>query len=108
MFSTFYSTKFVESLITIAIKLKKSVTLKIGVNLKALSIENSIYFFIGDYWTTNLCLVERFQHSNPRSLTKISQKLHKNDKNRNNFGFFVIFGADLRLFSFGKLQRSLY
>ena len=33
-------------------------------------LKNSNYIFIKAYWTTNLCHVERFQHSSPRSLSK--------------------------------------
>ena len=47
--------------------------------------KNRIYIFIeyGDlhYWTTNSCLVEGFQHSDPRGLSKKGQKLHKNVEN---------------------------
>ena len=35
-----------------------------------------IYLSINDYWTTISCLVEPFQHSNPRHLSKNWQKLH--------------------------------
>ena len=60
-------------------------------------LENSHYLFGKAYWTTNSCHschVERFQHSNPRSLSKIWQKLHKNDKNRKILEFFfIIFGV---------------
>ena len=44
--------------------------------------KNRIYLFFKDYWTTNSCLVERFEHSNPRTLSKIGQKVKRNDENR--------------------------
>ena len=47
--------------------------------------------FEKDYWTTNLFLVDSFQHSNLRSLSKIWQKLHKNVKNRKILEFFLSF-----------------
>ena len=47
-----------------------------------------------DYWTTNFFLVDLLKNSNPRSLSKLKQKLHENVKNRE---FFVILG-----FSFQK------
>ena len=59
-------------------------------------LENSHYLFGKAYWTTNSCHschVKRFQHSNPRSLSKIWQKLHKNVKNRKILEFFIIFGV---------------
>ena len=60
--------------------------------------------FEKDYWTTNLFLVDSFQHSNLRSLSKIWQKLHKNWK-LENFGFFVIFGFNWYIF---QLENSHY
>ena len=69
-------------------------------------LENSHYLFGKAYWTTNSCHschVERFQHSNPRSLSKICQKLHKNVKNRKILEFFLmIFGV----FFFKKTNLS--
>ena len=41
-------------------------------------LQNRIYFFIEDYWRMNSCLVERFQHSNSRCLSKKLPKEHKN------------------------------
>ena len=64
-------------------------------------LENSHYLFGKAYWTTNSCHschVERFQHSNPRSLSKIWQKLHKNVKNRKILKFYHFWGN----FSFWK------
>ena len=70
-------------------------------------LENSHYLFGKAYWTTNSCHschVKRFQHSNPRSLSKIWQKLHKNVKNRKILEFFnILFGN----FSFKKPHLSL-
>ena len=43
-------------------------------------LENCIYLFIEDYWTTRSCLVERFQHSIARYLLKNWQTLHQNFK----------------------------
>ena len=63
--------------------------------------------FEKDYWTTNLFLVDSFQHSNLRSLSKIWQKLHKKHWKLENFGFFVIFGFNLIYFSFRKQSLSL-
>ena len=40
-------------------------------------LKNSIYLFIEAYLTTNLCLVERFQPSNPWSFWKVWQKMQK-------------------------------
>ena len=48
------------------------------------------------YWTTNSCLVERFQHSNRRCLSKKWQKMHENGENWESFEFVffgVIFGS---------------
>ena len=44
-------------------------------------LEYSNYLLGKAYGTTNSCHVERFQHSNPRRLSKIWQKLHKSVKN---------------------------
>ena len=41
-------------------------------------IKNCNYLFIEDYWTKISYLDDRFQHSNPRSLSEFRQKLHKN------------------------------
>ena len=65
-----------------------------GLNLIFFHLENSHYLFGKAHWTTNSCHschVERFQHSNPRSLSKIWQKLHKNVKNRKILEFFLSF-----------------
>ena len=43
----------------------------VGVILRHFHSEHCNYLFGKDYWTTNQCRVERFQHSNPRSLSKI-------------------------------------
>ena len=70
-------------------------------------LENSHYLFGRAYWTTNSCHschIKRFQHSNPRSLSKIWQKLHKNVKNRKILDFlnhfFVIFLLKNRIYLF--------
>ena len=66
------------------------------VNLSFGKLENH---FIKDYWTTNPFLVDPFKHSNPPNLSKILQKTHENVQNLKVFGFFVIFGVQLRHFS---------
>ena len=45
------------------------------------------YLFEEDYWTTNLFLVDSFQHSNLRSLSKFWQKLHETFENWKNLNF---------------------
>ena len=54
-------------------------------------IKNRHYLFGNAYWTTNLYHVDRFQHSSPRIRSKIWQKLHKNVKNLEIFGFLCHF-----------------
>ena len=51
-------------------------------------LKNSIYLFIEAYLTTNLCLVERIQPSNPWSFWKVWQKLQKKTIK---FGTFLVF-----------------
>ena len=88
---------------------------KIAVSLKAFKtrrprtsgIFSAPNLFEKDYWTTNLFLVDSFQHSNLRSLSKIWQKLHKKLWKLESFGFFVIFGFNLIYFSFRKQLLSL-
>ena len=58
-----------------------------GVNF----LEKTVFISIEGYRTTNACLVERFQHSNLRSLFKTWQKLHKKRWKLGNFWIFVIF-----------------
>ena len=58
-------------------------------------LENSPNRFIEAYWTTISCLVEGFQHSNPRNLskkmTKIAVKSQKLEFSANFYIFWVIF-----------------
>ena len=74
-------------------------------------LENSHYLFGKAYWTTNSCHschVKRFQHSNPRSLSKIWKKLHKNVKNRKILEFFYHFwGKFFRKNAFISLKNTL-
>ena len=62
--------------------------------------------FEKDYWTTILFLVDSFQHSNLRSLSKIDKNCIKTLK-FGKFWFFVIFGLNLIYFSFRKQPLSL-
>ena len=98
LFSTFQSTKSVENWQ----KLHKNFEIWKILGFLSFSVwiwyifhlENSHYLFGKAYWTTNSCHschVERFQHSNPRSLSKIWQKLHENVKNRKILEFFLSF-----------------
>ena len=57
-----------------------------------------------DYWTTNSCLVESFQHSNLRCLSKNRQKLHKTVKKQKSLEFMLFSGS---FSSFPKVQKSL-
>ena len=72
-----------------------------GVNWRQFSVKNCIYLFKKDYWTTNSYFDERFQHSNPQSVWKFRQKLHKNLQlyKNENWIFFVIFGVNLKPFN---------
>ena len=70
-------------------------------------LENSTYLLIHAYWRTKLCLVERFQHSNPQYLSKIWQNLQWNNKNWE-FPVFCIFRVNFVSFSHGKQHLSLH
>ena len=56
-------------------------------------LKNRIYLFKEYYWTTNSCLVERFQHSNRRCLSKKWQKMHENGENWESFEFLSFSGS---------------
>ena len=57
------------------------------------SFKNRIYFSIECYWTTNSCLVERFQHSISRCLSKKCTKTLKSWKILNFSHFRGHFGS---------------
>ena len=64
------------------------------------------------YWTTNSCLVERFQHSNRRCLSKKWQKMHENGENWESFEFLSFSGSFLGHYGVisvipKKVQKSL-
>ena len=66
--------------------------------LKHFHSEHCNYLFKKDYWTTNIFLVDPLKHSNPRSLSKPQQKMHKNIENCNILKTFVLFGVNLKHF----------
>ena len=74
-------------------------------------LKNRIHIFIEYYWTTNSCLVERFQHSDPRCLSKKAQKLHKNVENWEIFEFLLFSGSFWVIMesfsSFPKISKNL-
>ena len=78
-----------------------------GVILRHFHIKKMQKLFENDYfWATNPYLVDPLKHSNPRSLSKIRQKVRKNFEKRNIF-VFVIFGVTLRFCSYRKHHVSL-
>ena len=76
-----------------------------GANLMYFQLENRNYFFKKHYWTTNLFLVDSFQHSNLRSLLKIWQKLHKNFENWKTLGFLSF---SVSMWNTFQLENSNY
>ena len=62
-------------------------TLKTGKVLVFCQIRCQIELFWTNYWTKNSCLVERFQHSNPRCLSKNNQNCSKTLKIGNFLSF---------------------
>ena len=71
-------------------------------------LSKNFFLSINNCWTTNSCLVEPFQHSKPRNLSKIRQKLHKNVKKSESFAVFSIFGVTFGSFCgpWGQLKKS--
>ena len=62
----------------------------IGVNMMHFHSEHCNYLFIKDHWTTKPFLVDPLNHFNPRCLSKLQQKNHKNFENWKNFSFLSI------------------
>ena len=52
-----------------------------GVNLSHFPDKKLLVFLPKTYWTTSSFLVERFQRSKARNLSKVIQNLHENFKN---------------------------
>ena len=75
-----------------------------GRNLSLFSLENAVFFEIASQATNSFHF--RFQHSKPRSLPKMKQKLHKTFKKLNFLGF-CLSGSQFDAFFIEKFHLFL-